>query len=454
MITQATVEETKMPPRCCTQPITSSIVKAVFSKEEQQVFLKAVIQFSTPWESRIFCPNRACGEFIPPRKHIDPKHPFEVTCRQCRRSVCVMCKRSAHPLGQDCPDDWELETVLKIGEKSGWRRCYKCRNLVELSVGCTHMTCRCKAQFCYICGAIWDPVVGCPNFCNGEEELDRRRREEEERMAEAEAETALREAEAAAELAERAKAEERTRGCAHFTSLVGRQRKELDRFVAYEKTIRWKIWLRHTDQKKAIADKYQDLADKMRERHTKTAAHLEDRQVAAEMELRNNLEHQEKSVRIRLKHMEAYCEAEGTSPDSELPLRVVTERDRRELCQQYNIRDGMERLHQAKINVMRDRQAKRMEELLERQETELEKLAEKQEEEVEDLAAEFAHEEDAIVRCLDERKSRIFKRWELALDILRAELEDETGLRYATPPIPQWPAAKQIVEYKLPPVEE
>ncbi|KAJ2901907.1 IBR domain-containing protein [Zalerion maritima] len=449
IITQATVDESKMPPRCCTQPLPSSIVKAILTKEEQQAFLKAVMQFNTPWESRIFCTNPTCGEFIPPRKHVDPKHPFEVMCRQCKRRVCVMCKRNAHPIGQDCPDDWELETVLKMGEKSGWRRCYKCRNLVELSIGCTHMTCRCKAQFCYICGAIWDPVVGCPNFCNGEEELERRQREEEARVAKAEAEKAAREAAAAAEEAARAEAEKRTQDCVHFKIILKNQQKEMDRFITYEKTIRWKLWLRHADQKKELGHKYDDLTEKMKERHAKTAAHLEDRQVAAEMELRNSLDHQEKSVRIRLRHMEAYCDGEGTSPDIQLPPRIVTERDRRELGQQYRIRDGIERLHQAKINVMRDRQAKRMEELLERQEIELEMLAEKHEKEVEDLATQFAHEEDAIVQCLDERKGRMCYRWRLGIEILRAEIEDETGLMYATPPIHEWPTIKQIVEYKL-----
>lgn len=144
MAKQASVDESKMPPRCCAQPIPGHIVKAVLanSKEEQQAFLKAVEQFATPWESRIFCPNKACGDFIPPRQRVDPKNPFSVACRRCRTRVCIMCKRDAHRIGQDCPEDYELEAVLKIGENAGWRRCYKCRTLVELTQGCTHMTCR------------------------------------------------------------------------------------------------------------------------------------------------------------------------------------------------------------------------------------------------------------------------------------------------------------------------
>ena len=42
----------------------------------------------------------------------------------------------------------------------------------------------------------------------------------------------------------------------------------------------------------------------------------------------------------------------------------------------------MDRLHQSKVNVMRDKQAKQMEQLLCRQEEELEKLARKQDEDL------------------------------------------------------------------------
>ncbi|KAK1493128.1 IBR domain-containing protein [Colletotrichum tamarilloi] len=439
MIQQATTDESKMPPRCCTQPIPGSIIQRILNREEQHAFLKAVLQFSTPWEARIFCPNTACGEFIPPRNRIDPKHPFDVVCRKCRTRVCVMCKRNAHPVGKDCPSDWELEAVLKMGEKSGWRRCYKCRTLVELSQGCTHMTCRCKAQFCYICGAIWDPSVGCPNFCNGDEELERRRMEEEAREAELEAEKVAQEAAAAAEAAEKVEAEKRTRENAQFAALQDEMNQELDRFRAYLRKKKWVMWTRHAEKKQALTDRYSDQIDKMKERHAKTAAHLEERQIEAEMDLRSTLDQSEKSVKIRLKHMEAYCDGLGRTQNADLPPRVVTERDLRLLGQQYNVRDGMERLHQAKINVLRDRQAKRMEELLERQEQELEKLTDKKEQDIENLATDFAQEEDTLVKIFNDRKQRLQRRWLIAIEILRKELEEQTGEQYASLDLPTWP---------------
>ncbi|KAI1140699.1 hypothetical protein F5Y05DRAFT_402833 [Hypoxylon sp. FL0543] len=454
MINQATTDESKMPPRCCTQPIPSSIIKSILAREEQSRFLKAVVQFSTPWESRVFCSNTACGEFIPPRTRIDPKYPFQVTCRKCKTRVCIMCKRDAHPIDQDCPDDWELKAVLKMGEKSGWRRCYKCRSLVELTQGCTHMTCRCRAQFCYICGAVWDPVVGCPNLCNGEAEMEARRQAEEDRMAAQAAEEAAKEEAAAREMAEMIEAEGRTKHCEEFKALHEEQLKEMERFQTFERKSKWLMWTRHAHQKLALVEKQSAAIDRMKERHAKTSANLEDRQVAAEMELRSTLEQSEKNVRIRLKHMEAYCDGLGKNPDAAMPSRVVTERDLRELGQQYNVEKNMKQLHQAKINVMRDRQAKALEELLERQESEMSKLTEKNRKELESLESDFADDEDALTTTFAQRRSELDKRWEIEMEILRRELENERGLKYAPMKPIEWPHEEESLEDGLPAVDE
>jgi DNA-binding Xre family transcriptional regulator len=150
------------------------------------------------------------------------------------------------------------------------------------------------------------------------------------------------------------------------------------------------------------------------------------------------LEQSERSVRIRLKHMEAYCDGLGRNPSLQMPQRTVTERDLRELGQQYNLRDNIERLHEAKINVLRDRQTKRMEELLDRQEAELAKLVGKRQEELEDLAAKLEIETDQLQAQSAARKDKIRYRWELAMEILCKELEASDGLVYAKLPCPDW----------------
>lgn len=454
MINQSTTDESKMPPRCCTQPIPGSILRSVLTRDEQHKFLKAVLQYSTPWESRIFCPNTSCGEFVPPRSKLDPKHPFEVVCGTCKTRVCVTCKRNGHRLGQDCPDDWELDTVLKIGEKSGWRRCYKCRTLVELTHGCTHMTCRCKAQFCYICGAIWDPIVGCPNFCNGEEELERRRLEEEARMAELEAEKQAQEEEAVREEADRLEAEKRTEQNAEFEALRQTQIREMERFGKFEHKMKWLMWTRQSQERLALVERFSDLAEKMKERHAKTEQHLEDRQLEAEVELRKSLEQSERSINIQLKYMEAFCNGLGRSPNSEMPDREVTQKHLEQLGQQYHLKDGMKRRHEAQINVLREKQTKQMEELQQRQEKEMEKLVEKKTEEFESLDLEFANEEDALVRGFSERKERIEMRWRLEIELLRNELETRDGVKYAPIPLPEWPPSRGSQDDSLPSVGE
>ncbi|KAL2132038.1 hypothetical protein VTI74DRAFT_4297 [Chaetomium olivicolor] len=445
LVEQSIADECKMPPRCCTQPIPSAIIKAVLSREKQQLFLKSVVQFSTPWEARIFCPNPACGEFIPPAAKIDPKHPFEALCRHCSTRVCVMCKRGAHQLGQDCPEDHEADAVLKMGERSGWRRCYKCRTLVELAQGCTHITCRCKAQFCYICGAVWDPVVGCPNFCNGEEELERRRAAEEARQAEMAAEKRAQEKAAEAEAVERQEAERRTAESGEFRALREQQEAEMARFRAYEHRVREAMRIRQSQKKLAIVDRFDDQIEKMRDRHARTEQHLEDRQVMAEIELQASLEEKGKKVRLKLKYMEDYCRGSklpgDTSSGSPMPERRVTERDLEQLRQQYCVKDGMERRHQSQINGLREKQAKAMEELVERHEKEMETLVDRRAEEIEDLAVEFANEAELLVQTFAERRVRMERRWEVAVEILRVELERREGKRFAAPPLPRWPDA-------------
>ncbi|KAK0666324.1 hypothetical protein QBC41DRAFT_153610 [Cercophora samala] len=451
MIAQSTSDESKMPPRCCTQPIPTPIIKSVLPRDKQQLFLKAVQQYSTPWETRIFCPNTTCGEFIPPTSKIDPKHPFEAVCKYCRTRVCVMCKRNAHRLGQDCPSDRELDAVLRIGECSGWRRCYKCRTLVELAQGCTHITCRCKAQFCYICGAVWDPCVGCPNFCNGEEELERRRVAEEARLAELEAEELAREKLAEQEERERQERERRTLENVEFRMLKREQEAEMHRFRHFELRAKQAMKERQSRKKMALVEKYDELTEKMRERHAKTEQHLEDRQVLAEFELLASLEEKEKKIRLKLKYMEDYCSGRhrpSASQDPEerkMPRREITMKDREQLRQQYCIRDGMERKHQSQINVLREKQAKALEELVERHEKEMDALIDRRAEEIEDLAVQFTNEEEEMVGVFGERRRKLEWKWELEMEILRVRMERELGVGFVRLGSPKWPEEQQLV---------
>lgn len=335
----------------------------------------------------------------------------------------------------------ELEAVSKAGKNAGWRRCYKCRTLVELTPGSSQITCRCKAQFCYLCGAVWDSEIGCPNYCIGEEELERRRLEEEARAAEAMIEKAAREAEEAKAAEEAAIAKKRTDESMELQALSGKHLLERDRFIQFERKMKWIMFTRHGQGKLDILDKYDDLQNKLAERHARTAAQLEDRQVSAEMELRATLKQAERSVRIRLRHMEAYCDGLGRAPNAP-GTRVVTERDLRELGQQYNIRDDLERLHEAKINVMREKQAKQMEQLMAKQEDEVEKLRLKQEQELDALEVTYAAEEQQFIDVFMTRRERLRARWATIGMIERKKLGESRGVEYGPLNEIEWPTAE------------
>ncbi|KAJ3473114.1 hypothetical protein NLG97_g10510 [Lecanicillium saksenae] len=175
VVSQACANEASMPPRCCSQAFPSRVLQEALDRDTQQTFLKAVAHFSTPKHERIYCPSNKCGEFINPNQVTDHKHPFDVTCQHCLARACRMCKGGSHAIGIDCPEDWELEAVKKMGQSSNWKRCHSCHNLVNLPQGRTHMTCRCKTELCHVCGGIWDSTTGCPNLCGDEAELEKRR---------------------------------------------------------------------------------------------------------------------------------------------------------------------------------------------------------------------------------------------------------------------------------------
>ncbi|RDA93956.1 hypothetical protein CP533_5030 [Ophiocordyceps camponoti-saundersi (nom. inval.)] len=431
-IKEASVDETKMPPRCCV-PVPSSVIQPILDPTSQEVFLRAVVQFSTPRECRMVCPSASCGVFIPRRKHVDPKAPMTSTCHRCHTRVCTICKRDAHPIGKDCPEDAEVQSTSRACFGPGRKRCYKCRRLVERPEGPTHLVCTCGAQFCSICGGVWDTTVGCPNICTNEEDFKRRDSDDASSVPDA--------LDAAAD-AEREAAEQRSARHPDMQALQRSQRDEMSRFCRFELDARDALREQHSRQRAALADKHAAEEASTKERQTKSASQLEDSQISEELELRASLEQSERTIRVRIKHMEAYCDGLGRNPGGmKMPPRVVTEENLRALGHQYNIRDDMERQHQSKINMMRDRQSKRMEDLLQRQHDELEQVAAKQQADTTRLGEKLTSEVEMTEHLFAARTARLSARWRLAIEIRCKELQDKSGARFASVPSPSWPTA-------------
>ena len=96
-------------------------------------------------------------------------------CTACDMKVCVTCSGKFHPKEKECPNDPSLLELKELASKEGWQRCYQCKAMVELRAGCNHMTCRCGAQFCMLCGTRWREC-NCVMF--NDEYIDRIRDEE------------------------------------------------------------------------------------------------------------------------------------------------------------------------------------------------------------------------------------------------------------------------------------
>lgn len=129
-------------------------ILASLDKAQKELYKAKGAELSLKPENRWYCPNSECAKWIPPSK-LHRLRILGAKCPSCNTGVCGYCRGMIHGAGVDCPEDFGLEATLEEAERQGWRRCYKCRTLVELTAGCRHITCKCGAQFCYTCGAKW-----------------------------------------------------------------------------------------------------------------------------------------------------------------------------------------------------------------------------------------------------------------------------------------------------------
>ena len=163
LFTAALTDESLFPPRCCRQTIPVNSVSVFLTKELKDEFEAKKIEFSTP--NRTYCSRPSCSAFVNGNA-IDND---VATCPECYTQTCTICKTQAH-IGSECPNDTALQAIIDLANEHGWQRCYACGRMVELEIGCNHMTyepssslvlladlcrCRCSAQFCYICGQRW-----------------------------------------------------------------------------------------------------------------------------------------------------------------------------------------------------------------------------------------------------------------------------------------------------------
>ncbi|KAF2640459.1 hypothetical protein P280DRAFT_319736 [Massarina eburnea CBS 473.64] len=145
----AVFKETSLfPPRCCQKDIPLDIGRELLSKDLIKDFDLKVEELKSP--NPTFCSNRECAKFI---RASEIQHNIG-TCPFCKDKTCSTCKGKAHE-EQLCPQDPDTISLQDEAKRSKWQQCSECKNMVELSAGCFHITCRCRHHFCYLCGAKW-----------------------------------------------------------------------------------------------------------------------------------------------------------------------------------------------------------------------------------------------------------------------------------------------------------
>ncbi|KAL4426048.1 hypothetical protein ABPG77_007844 [Micractinium sp. CCAP 211/92] len=112
--------------------------------------------------ARLYCPNPQCSQLlVADEKHADTP----IDCPHCKHKLCANCGITWHA-GMTCQQyqaqpgalrSKDDQALLDYAEQAGMRRCPACGVMVERTEGCSYMSCRCGARFCYSCGRRKEP---------------------------------------------------------------------------------------------------------------------------------------------------------------------------------------------------------------------------------------------------------------------------------------------------------
>ncbi len=95
-------------------------------------------------------------------------HRGKLPCKKCRRPFCSSCGHN-HSVGLSCTAWIEalgqgVAEAMQLMRHLGLARCPKCNMFAEKVAGCNFMTCRCSANFCFLCSAALDQTKHYSHF--------------------------------------------------------------------------------------------------------------------------------------------------------------------------------------------------------------------------------------------------------------------------------------------------
>ncbi|CAI2368084.1 unnamed protein product [Moneuplotes crassus] len=147
----------KCPLQECRKQIPDTEIRSLIELEFHQKLERFQLELFVEQNSTFyhFCPSPDCINVI---EWDAGKGPSKLECPVCAQTHCLRCKTNWHE-GFTCeeflkikeanPDDM---TFYSLAKESKLQQCTQCKFWVQKTEGCDHITCRCKYEFCYICG--------------------------------------------------------------------------------------------------------------------------------------------------------------------------------------------------------------------------------------------------------------------------------------------------------------
>ncbi|KAK9156296.1 hypothetical protein Sjap_003776 [Stephania japonica] len=162
----------QVPIRCpqpnCKYYVSASECKTFLPVTCYELLEKAFIEANFLDSEKIYCPFPNCSVLLNPRQCLSSRASSSSTsdgtcveCPECQRFICLDCGVPWHS-SMSCQEYQNLPmeerdagdiTLHRLAQNNRWRRCQQCRRMIELTQGCYHMTCWCRHEFCYSCGA-------------------------------------------------------------------------------------------------------------------------------------------------------------------------------------------------------------------------------------------------------------------------------------------------------------
>ena len=143
------------PPTCpqieCDNIVQLELVRSSLSEKDRERWSQRMTE--TRIKNKIYCPNRKCSA-LHDGDRLKMDRLGSCICSSCGLKFCKTCLVKFHQ-GLTCSqykalpeDERDLEDLqaIKLAESNKWRRCPSCRAIVELTIGCNHITCLCKHE--------------------------------------------------------------------------------------------------------------------------------------------------------------------------------------------------------------------------------------------------------------------------------------------------------------------